>query len=397
LDLHQPHNASFFIAPPDRHQRQWVDELLQWNASDASISTDTYVYDKRVTVGQIARFSKGSDWFPQVRNGNASDANAKHDANVYYYELPPNVVWLPFYAEQPNINNPGHLLWDFFLPMYTLRALFGLDDQKQLFLTNLDQECSVDSSTPCYNTTTKFLRMLGVAPSSFRSVNDMQLESNDSILRSNIVCVPNAVVGMGMLTDHGLKRHGQGVKDYRHVHNAGRGSQLYKFRNHVLRHMGFLPNQEVESTRKTKPFQAVFSINSSTNPSRRRDFARQLAVVRSYFASELSVQELAMARLPLMEQLLLITETSIFVSVVGGATSTAAFLSRGSCLILYFNDLDDFVSRAGEDRPSMMDWDFWNNASYLRVHWLPIKSMNEDGDLKTFRLLLQHEIHILSQ
>jgi hypothetical protein len=396
LDLQQEKNknASVFFLTTSQRQEQFAQLLRSWNRSDASISTEARVFRKRMAVGHNVRLSDGKDWFPQIRG--SEGGTIRRRGQYHYWELDSNVVWLPFVAEQPNINNPGHLLWDFILPMFTLLSMFDLEN-KTVLLTNLEHECS--NGTPCYNHITKFLLLLGVPPTSFSNVWDSQLESNlimeDTSPR--IVCARQAVAGMGMLTDHGLKRHGQGIDDYNHVHNVGRGAHFYQFRNHILRHMGIVQSASDRLTTLKKPYQTVFSVNSSKNPSRRRDFSKQVAMVRASFSQdELLLKEVSMSQLPLSEQLQLVTETSIFVSVIGGATSTATFLPAGSSIVLFFNDMDDFVDNVKDGRPNMMDWDFWNNASYLRVHWLPIKSMDEVADLESFRLLIQHEISILS-
>ena len=55
------------------------------------------------------------------------------NTNFSFYSLPTNLVWLPFYAEVPYADNPGHLLWDYLLPLYTLLELFwDPNDDKDL-------------------------------------------------------------------------------------------------------------------------------------------------------------------------------------------------------------------------------------------------------------------------
>jgi hypothetical protein len=110
------------------------------------------------------------------------------------------------------------------------------------------------------------------------------------------------------------------------------------------------------------------------------------------------VQTVVLSELSLAQQITVVQETSIFITVIGGAASTAMFLQRNSCLILYYNDMDDFVRGSQGDKttmPSMLDWDFWNNASYLRVHWLPMKSMDSDQDLGLFWKLVESELEAL--
>jgi dihydrofolate reductase len=154
--------------------------------------------------------------------------------------------------------------------------------------------------------------------------------------------------------------------------------------------------------RRQVPFRITFSINSSNNPSRQRDFPQQIAAVSEALSSDevaVVVQSVTMGELSLEEQLQIVKESSIFISVIGGAASTATFLERDSCLILFFDDVDDFVKGSGDPlMPNMMDWDVWNHAaSYLRVHWLPIKTMDDKLDLEILVKLIMLEISVLSR
>jgi hypothetical protein len=110
----------------------------------------------------------------------------------------------------------------------------------------------------------------------------------------------------------------------------------------------------------------------------------------------LLVRIVQIGKLPLEEQIKIVKGSAIFINVIGGASSTAMFLERDACLILFFDDNSDFVKGGDDpDMPNMMDWDFWNNASYLRVLWLPIKSMDNDINLQILVQLIQNELDIL--
>jgi hypothetical protein len=358
-------------------------------------------------MGQSVRLGTGTPWFPN-RTTTTSSSNVDK-----YYSLESNVIWLPYYAEQPNANNPGHLLWDYWLPLYNLLDMFGYQQQQQqqqqqekysLLLTNLDPWCVSYAPYPCYNITTKFLSLLGVDPSTFfNSYNPRLRIHGGGKPESNLVCAPRGLAGIGMLTDHGFKKHGQLIDDYRNVRNVGRGVTFWGFRNYMLRNMGMVgqPSSSLSSSSKlltSPPYKVTFSINSSNNPSRSRDFQNQINLVERSFPSDLVVvQTVVLGELSLEEQISIVRESAIFVSVIGGSASTAMFMERNTCLILYYNDIDDFVKGApnGKNMPNMMDWDFWNNASYLRVHWLPIQSMDSDRDLGVFEKLLENEIDSL--
>lgn len=333
--------------------------------------------DKSVMMGQSIRLGSGDPWFPKKRT----------TTNESYYSLPPDIVWLPFYAQIPNANNPGHLLWDYFLSLYTLAELFIDVKGKTLLLTNLDIDCvPTNPKDSCYNLTRKFLPLFdGHAFFNADASYLKRTSEYDSSHESNLVCASTGAIGIGMLTDHGVKKHGQLLEDYQNVRNAGRGVAFWRFRNFML------GNLALARSTANQIFTITFSINSSKNPSRRRNFSSQIQWLKSQYPF-LRVQAVQLDQLSLREQVEVILSSNIFVSVIGGSAATAMFLERNSCLILYYNDVDDFVKdhRRTTAMPAMLDWDFWNNASYLRVHWLPISSM--DQDLQLFGTLMENEV-----
>ncbi len=155
-----------------------------------------------------------------------------------------------------------------------------------------------------------------------------------------------------------------------------------------------------EGARQRSRRRISFSINSSTNPFRRKDFSKQIAAVNDAFPNntEVEVKTYEKAGLTLEEQIESAMDTSVFVSVIGGSTSIASFLPRGSTLILFFNDENSFVgkTRKKDTMPTMMDYDFWNNAAYVRVHWLPTGSMDEALGIQTLVRLIENELSIAS-
>eukprot|EP00980_Cylindrotheca_fusiformis_P026498 scaffold16300_cov150-Cylindrotheca_fusiformis.AAC.9 len=340
-------------------------------------------------MGQTLGFPRKDVWFPRILRGDEAEGQRQREA--HYYALDSNVVWLPYYPMQPNVNNPGHLLWDYWLPLYTLLEMFHLED-KALLLTTVEKKCiATERDLKCYKMTTKFLPLLGVDPSTFASTANSRLVPKDNPEArpsSSLICAKQAVAGIGMLTDHGINKHGQNLRDYERPHNNGRGPMFWNFRNFMLGKMG------VAKTRR--PFQITFSTFSSLNPSRRRGFERQIEIANTLYPPNnkegIIVRSIAMAELTLEEQLSTAQDSAVFISVMGGSTSTAMFLQEGTSLVLYYNDIDDFAKGADEPMANRMDWDFWNNASYLRMHWMSIRSMDEERELEAFTLLLQSEI-----
>lgn len=372
-------------------------------------STSRSEHDHSVMMGHSIRIGSGQPWFPE-------GSEAVQERVKTFYALPDHLVWLPYFAEVPNANNPGHLLWDYFLPLYTLLEIFGLTLNTPVqssplpvpLLMNLDDQCVPQSTTEaCYNLTRKFLPLLGVNPSTLASARQSRvtMSGNEPNPRGETswVCASKGLIGIGMLTDHGFKKHGQLLEDYRNVWNAGRGDAFWRFRNFMVSNMlGSKLAMEVKSSSLGPPYTITFSINSSENPSRRRDFASHIQALQSKLpASMLQVETVELGKLSMEEQIRIMERSSVFVSVAGGSASTAMFLRRNAVLILFFNDLDDFVKDDQKkfvktNMPSMLDWDFWNNASYLRVHWLPISSMETNQDLSLFTALIRQEVESFS-
>ena len=81
------------------------------------------------------------------------------------------------------------------------------------------------------------------------------------------------MAGIGILTEHGFKRHGKNQDNYRNLHNSGRDGTFYEFRRFVLGNVGIDEEQQYQYDYP----HITFSINSSTQMSRREDFAKQIA------------------------------------------------------------------------------------------------------------------------
>ena len=335
-----------------------------------------------VMMGHTIRQNLEASWSPKIK----SIRNISNDAVVF---LPESILWLPFYSEQPNVMNVGHLLWDYFLPFYQLSTMFFVDKSPitTMFPLTLDPNCHKTSK--CHATLSKFLPTIGMeALSSFSTLNEsiVELRSTDSEQSPpNYVCARHAAVGIGMLTDHGFQKHGQLIEDYQTVHNVGKGSILWGFRNFILK------NMNVKQQRLSMPYQVTISIHSSNNPHRNLDFADEIrALQNSFLPTEVTIQAVEMGKLSLQAQLEWMQTTTVWISVMGGAASTALFLPRGASVILYYDSEHDLVrgSTAKKAMPTMMDWDVWNHASHLRLHWMPIPPQSSNDTKKHTDMLI---------
>ncbi len=326
-----------------------------------------------------------------------------------YYELDSHVVLIPFHSFAAH--NVGHMLWDDFLPIFTLLQIFGwsnligksslvLEDPYQLMLLRVDTlpllygtcEMRRKKGKQCADNFEKFLPLLGIDPKTFSTVRTVLFQPKDD--SATLVCAKHAMAGLGMLTDHGLKDHGWLMpKETHSVQNVAKGALLYQFRNALLHNL----NLPVVPARGTS-IPLVLSAHSSGDPPRDVHFLNQQKMLTQTFP-ELAVQHVELATMGLREQVELVSQTRIFVSTCGGGSMTATFLPKGATLILYYNedggyDFAHDFNLTGD--PAFLDWDLFNNMAYLRVHWLPIGSMNTRQGWESLALLIRHELQVMA-
>jgi len=345
------------------------------------------------------------EWFPEIRI-------IRDDEPLSYYELPSNVVMIPFHSM--NGANPGHLVWDDFLPVYNLLNMFQLTKKfKNLMLMRYilkDQEGKEDQDNNsrglwascdwndenkalCKKMFKKFLPlMLGSNPIHNQLATtetfDFQI-SVESTNESTLICAKHGLAGIGALTDHGTsKLHGWEEKDYQSTQNHGRGGMIYEFRNFMLTNMGI----PIALNHKP-PFRVIFSEKSSNIGHRNLDFSRQKELLKqSFHPSYVSVESYIFSDMSLKEQLEISSQASIFITSCGGGAVTSMFMPRGSSVIMYYLESGGVIGNKLTGKPARLDWDLFNNLAYLKLHWLPAGTMKTDYDIKALFLLIQHEL-----
>jgi hypothetical protein len=336
------------------------------------------------------------EWAPEIRI-------VKPNEIVSFYELPPNVVMIPFHSM--NGANPGHLVWDDFLPIYTLLTMFQLEEDTDLLMMRyvlkdgirgLWASCDWNDERKgaCHKMQNKFLPlMMGASPiHELTTTESFNFVHTDGESRSSLVCAKHGLAGIGALTDHGTnKLHGWERIDYETTHNHGRGGMIYEFRNFMLRNLG-LP---IELEHKP-PFRVLFSENSSNADYRNFDFSKQKKLLQeSFHPSYVSIDSIVFSEVSLEEQLQIASQTSILISACGGGAVTSMFLPKGSSVILYYAEDGGVTNNKRTWLPARLDWDLFNNLAYLKVHWLPSGTMELDADMRALLLLIQHELDAL--
>jgi hypothetical protein len=346
------------------------------------------------------------EWFPEIRI-------LKDDESLSYYELPSNVVLVPFHSM--NGGNPGHLVWDDFLPVYNLLAMFQLTDEStelmmmRYVLKNQEGKEGTDDYSRglwascdwtdekrdlCKKMYKKFLPlMLGSNPIYDEMPTtenfDFQPSDENAGKKSTLVCARHGLAGIGALTDHGTsKLHGWEDRDYQTTQNHGRGGIIYEFRNFMLTNMDI----PIELNHKP-PFRVVFSESSSSIARRNLDFSKQKELLKqSFHPSYVSVESYVFSEMSMKEQLEIASQASIFITSCGGGAVTSMFMPRGSSIIMYYMEDGGVIANKLTGKPARLDWDLFNNIAYLKVHWLPAGTMETESDIKALFLLIQHEL-----
>lgn len=353
--------------------------------------------------------SKGSwrlKWFPRTVT------------NVQgYYSLPENTVWVPFHSMAAH--NVGHMLWDDMYAMFRLLRLWNLWDHNQhqhlLIRQQLNQTlyatCDKQRNRKkCRRNLEAFLQpVMGVDPATFsasRWVRWNITTTHDDDKSASLVCAPKAVVGIGVLTDHGLADHGWDYAKTHIPHNLGHGRDFWEFGQWARR-------QYADLIARKRP-RIVFSLESSQDWDRRLDFAAHRAALAK--AGILGVEVHRLWNMSVEEQLRLSATSDIFVTACGGGGALpVTFLPRGSSLILFYNPeggYDYATGRRRPDWPARLDWDLVHfAAAHVRVHWMPIRFLNDENkkdltidarqqferDLELFVLLIKHELNVLDK
>jgi len=87
--------------------------------------------------------------------------------------------------------------------------------------------------------------------------------------------------------------------------------------------------------------------------------------------NQIDVQVHKFSDYTLEEQVTMAANAAVYVTSAGGGAITASFLPRGASLHILYNERGGVENNRNTRLPARLDWDFFNNQSYLRVHWIP--------------------------
>lgn len=343
----------------------------------------------------VAGGSQPKTWFPilaqeqfgmKTRIGRFRPRSGKVPSSYYRF----NATMLPFYRHPTSYRNPGHLLWDDFMALYTLLDIFDRVDDR-LFLAQMRRPTNdeFEESIPPFDIINRFLPYMGNHPYNIDITQGYDLKLDHPKFPTDggdrVVCADHGLTGSGLFSDHGDRRwHGQWEADRVLPHNIGRGGLFRRYRRFLMKNLGKSPDR----TMQVHPYRVVVALSSSTKRDRANvTFEEQIESLTA-LGDRVDIHAVNMTNLTLEEQIELTSAAAIYVSVVGGGTSTAMFLPKGAHLFLFYCPT------------RYLDWDLWNNFPHIKVHWIPLWRDN-DGNIvdsdenKTFLNLIERELDML--
>jgi hypothetical protein len=380
------------------------------NIQDLSSSGQSNMNDQRRRL----------EWFPTA----VTDSDDPLTLANGYYELPENVVLVPFTSTDTNTQQ--NWLWQNLLSIFTLLSIFDLQGQQLALIDYNDHpECppsssSDSSSSACHKILSHLMATMGVQPDQYRSRQDstLQLPTTAAKRQSNFVCARTGAAGIGMIANLAPKP-AQVAEEWLWTHTTGRGATLREFRNHMSRHLGVSFPSAVggsdssgssgSSRSGATPVTVTFfeqgpkeGASDGTEPIRDLELANFQELykqVRSALPEqEVSVEWFHTSTLDFTSQASKAAKSAIFITFCGEQTVAATFLSRGASLVVYCNDDGDGGEKDRKARWSnRLDWRVLNNAAYFRTHWLPLQSIRTKEGMATLVRLVQSELDLVRQ
>jgi hypothetical protein len=426
---------------PSAEEKRLLDLLSQRNDNGQVTIQSIMSPDTKIALGpmNIQNLSGQSDstsrrhleWFPTAVT---DDDDPRPTTANGYYELPDNVVLVPFFSTTTNTQQ--HWLWQNLLSIFTLLSIFDLQDQQLALIDYNDHpECpplsspeksssssdSDSSSSACHSQIlSQMLVAMGVRPDQYRSKqgSTLQLKPATATRQSNFVCARTGAAGLGMIANMAPKP-AQVAEEWLWTHTAGRGATLREFRNYMARHLGVSIPSAVGGSGSSSsdsgggsggaaPIAVTFfeqgpkeGVLDGTKAGRELEsvnFQESYSQVRSVLSEQdVSVEWFHTSTLDFALQASKAAESAIFITFCGEQTIPATFLPRGASLIVYCDGGD-----GGEkDRKTLwsnrLDWRVLNNAAYFRTHWLPLQNIRTKEGVATLVRLVQSELDLVRQ
>jgi hypothetical protein len=265
----------------------------------------------------------------------------------------------------------GHLMWDYWGPVYVLQKRFGITNNSLLYTYRRNKKkCQLPIRS-------SIEKLFGVTNLIIPATN-IQIPNPES----SYICSDYSTSGYGWLNDHGFGSHGWKDQDMENPMNLHRGPEFRQLRDFMLK------NIHVFHAYKAKPpLVILFSQESSKDVKRRLSFDAEINIAKeleSKNKGQISVQSFHHKSTTFRDQLEMSSKASIFITASGGGSFPAFFLPKRSVLIIY------------GDENMHLDSDVYNNYGQISVHWMSLRSRENDQEI--FFYLLCNEIeNLLSQ
>jgi hypothetical protein len=335
-----------------------------------------------------------------------------------HYRLPEKELWIPHLPFAPS--NIGHLIWDDYLAWFNVawNILPSSKDEyalRPLWLNPNDppwatcdwirehegpgHNLATGFSNRCLNNNRKWLNtILGVGntvqpeakigPGKRIGPQSNQWLLHEDLSKSNYVCFPELVLGLGTMSNQGTGLHGWNIDDTVPT-CSGRGPLFWEFRQHMMKMMNApdvsIPTNELLIFFSSHSSDRIF-VSWDTHMALIKKITPELEhLVEQIVGRKINivVECKVLSALTPAQQASLAARSAIYVTVAGGGALTAQFLSRGAGLIIYHENQEQI-------HDGFVDWKIWNFlTSWIRSNWFLNKIAY---DLTVFEKVLREEV-----
>jgi hypothetical protein len=361
--------SSVFCADRDRKQQSWMRSTCLYNNVCYNSGKGFLFFSNDTSPDQLTvASSPGSVIWPEraaplnwvIVNG----SRAIFEKN--------NTVWLKglhaMYFSY-NAENFGHFLGDELLPIFRAAMNFGLESVPLQMVKMQAKDVNQ------YPYTCDWMASQGMEQYSANCRRNYQnlprllshlplLELNTAFGDPNkLFCFHTMISGFGYLSDHCMDptQHGhrpEGFREDGHICGHGVGPIFWAFRNHVLSRLNIKDIVPLES------INVLISMGTSKNreypgydslPNLLTEHFSQV----HYCGKGVKVQSEFLERLPIEEQVLRASQSSVLISATGGGAFSLLFLPRWSTAILYTGTSN-----------STLDDMFFAHLGYVNVEYI---------------------------
>ncbi|KAL3942683.1 MAG: hypothetical protein SGBAC_003167 [Bacillariaceae sp.] len=323
-------------------------------------------------------------YFPKVRSTPPST----------FYTLPEDVVMIPYHSTPSSTFNPTmSVLWDDYLSVFNLLHIFQFDESYRPLLVrhgHMENDEDIIQAT-----SSLMMRPPAILTSQGKTKLELSIalaSAGEQTPKSDLVCAKQGLMGTAALTSYGMHRtrattdadSGEKQKILRQrrrsvtskegmTQNRGRGGLFWKFRLWALQNLG-LEDTGIATLDPTRASHKIVLAKIST-PSTQTLFE----TLKTTFSKDVrvsKVEDYNWKSVSPLDQVKILSQTSVLVSSTPEDLATAPFLPNGASLILLYAPKQHTLKDPSEEY-----WDLINNLSHIRVHWLPAVEGDDGHDV----------------